>query len=140
MIAPHKEPVFVRQRSNTILTANMPETQMSAGRGKKFHFPLIKISPKWERWVKAKAELSIREAVKFPTDFAKLEWTIPLKNNSSSTGLNTMPVTDIITNMTSLSFPAIPLGYCMISRCRYTSFQWNGHTAILLLHKALRLK
>ncbi len=93
MIAPHKEPVFVRQRSNTILTANMPETQMSAGRGKKFHFPLIKISPKWERWVKAKAELSIREAVKFPTDFAKLEWTIPLKNNSSPTGLNTMPVT-----------------------------------------------
>nr|WP_231955443.1 hypothetical protein [Aquiflexum balticum] len=67
---------------NNKLSKNIPCTQISVGNRKKSHLPSINTNPKWEICVNAKAEASIKVARQFPIDLAKLECTIPLKNNS----------------------------------------------------------
>jgi hypothetical protein len=109
-MAPNKEPDLYLQIKNNRLTRNILTTHITVGIVKKVHLPWINTNPKCEICVRANAVPSIMDAFVLPTDFAKLEWTIPLKNNSSPIGLKIIPVAAIMKNMTSLSFPLIPSG------------------------------
>jgi len=50
------------------------------------------------------------EALSSPMDLAKLECTIPLKNNSSPIGLNVIPVKATTANKIDLSCLFMPVG------------------------------
>jgi hypothetical protein len=97
-----------------MLTKNILKTQIKVGVLRNCHWSLTNINPKCDICVNANAELSMIDAFLSPIDFAKLECTIPLKNNSSPIGLNVMPVKVIMANKIALSFELIPFGilYC----------------------------
>ena len=102
-IAPKIEFVFFRKVKNSKLTKNILVTQIMVGMVKKSHSLFRNTKPKCEMWVSANAELSTKAAFFSPIDFAKLEWTMPLKNNSSPIGLNSMLVMATMANITFLS-------------------------------------
>ena len=103
MIAPKIEPEYFLETKNSTLTKNILNTQIKVGVIRKFHSLLINTNPKCEICVTANAELSTMDAFFSPIDFSKLEWTIPLKNNSSPIGLKIIPVNATIVNKSALS-------------------------------------